>query len=278
MSVLPRLPELQLVAVAPQPAGLEGARMSYMQTGTGPETVLLLHGIGSNCCGWRYMFEALSDRYRVVAWNAPGYYLSDNFATTDPTNWQYADALAALMDALGIESAHVAGSSFGSMVGASFAVHHPQRVRHLALLGASRGQKWLPAEERSRRLAMRDATAREGAVAMAEKRWQVLLGPNPDAMAVVLTKDVLMATHPRGLMQSARASDTTDVCEFAARIAAPTLVITGACDQVNPPEVGQAIAAAIPGCRMEMPPGIGHLPKLEAPALTARLLLEHFAA
>jgi pimeloyl-ACP methyl ester carboxylesterase len=222
------------------------------------------------------MFEALSGRYRVVAWNAPGYYLSDNFSATDPTNWQYADALAALMDVLGIESAHLAGSSFGSMIAASFAVRHPARVRRLALLGASRGQKWLPAEERARRLAMRDATAREGAVAMSEKRWQVLLGPNPDATAIKLTRDVLMATHPRGLMQAARTSDTTDVCEFAARITAPTLVITGACDQVNPPAIGRAITAAIPGSRIEIPPGIGHLPKLEAPALTAHLLREHF--
>ena len=239
----------QLQAYPTRTVDVPGGRIEYRHAGAAPRTapaLVLLHGIGSNCCGWRYMFEALSDRYRVVAWNAPGYYLSDNFATTDPTNWQYADALAAMMDALGIASAHIAGSSFGSMVGASFAVRHPTRVRHLALLGASRGQKWLPAEERSRRLAMRDATAREGAVAMAEKRWQVLLGPDPDAMAIALTKDVLMATHPRGLMQSARASDTTDVCEFAARIAAPTLVITGACDQVNPPAVGQAIAAAIP--------------------------------
>jgi hypothetical protein len=45
MSTLPRLPELQLVAVDPQIAGLEGARMSYMQAGTGPDTVVLLHGI-----------------------------------------------------------------------------------------------------------------------------------------------------------------------------------------------------------------------------------------
>ena len=278
MSAPTRLPELRLVAVDPRGAGMEGARMSYMEAGAGPDAVLLLHGIGSNCCGWRYMFEALSDRYRVVAWNAPGYYLSDNLASPAPTNWQYADALAALMDALGIASAHVAGSSFGSMVGASFAVRHPARLGRLALLGASRGQKWLPDHERARRLAMRDAAAGEGAVAMAEKRWQVLLGPDPDPLVVRLTRDVLMATHARGLMQAARASDSTDVCEFAARIAAPTLVITGACDQVNPPAVGQAIAAAIPGCRIEMPEGIGHLPKLEAPALTARLLRDHFGA
>lgn len=278
MTAVPALPELELIAVDPQVAGMEGARMSFMQAGNAPATVLLLHGIGSNSGGWRFIFDALRADYRVIAWNAPGYYLSDHLHAAAPTNWQYADALAALMDALGIAAAHVAGSSFGSMVGASLAARHPQRVRRLALLGASRGQKWLPADERARRLALRDATAAEGAVAMSEKRWRVLLGPDADATAIRLTREVLMATHPRGLMQAARASDTTDVCEFAAGIAAPTLVITGGCDQVNPPALGQAIAAAIPASRIEILPGIGHLPKVEAPAVTARLLRDHFGA
>lgn len=278
MIPLPALPELRLIAVDPRVAGMEGARMSYMQAGSAADTVLLLHGIGSNSGGWRFMFDALRADYRVIAWNAPGYYLSDHLRAAAPTNWQYADALAALLDALEIDAVHVAGSSFGSMVGASFAARHPQRVRRLALLGASRGQMWLPADERARRLALRDATAAEGAVAMSEKRWRVLLGPKADATAIRLTKEVLMATHPRGLMQAARASDTTDVCEFAADIAAPTLVIAGSCDRVNPPALGQAIAAAISGSRLEILPGIGHLPKLEAPAATARLLRDHFRA
>lgn len=278
MSTLPALPELQLIAVDPQAAGMEGARMSFMQAGSGPDAVFLLHGIGSNSAGWRFMFEALRADFRVIAWNAPGYYLSDHLRNEAPSNWQYADALAALLEALGIEAAHVAGSFCGSMVGASFAARHPARVRRLALLGASRGQKWLPLEQRSRRLALRDATADEGAVAMSEKRWRVLLGPNADDTAIRLTREVLMATQPRGLKQAARASDSTDVCEFAAGIAAPTLVITGDCDQVNPPAIGQAIAAAIPGSRIEILPGIGHLPKLEAPVATARLLRDHFGA
>lgn len=131
MSALPALPELQLIAVDPQAAGMEGARMRFMQAGSGPDTVLLLHGSGSNCIAWCFMFEALRAHYRVVAWNAPGYYRTDHLHVEAPTNWQYADALAALLDALGIVAAQVAGSSFGSMVGASFAVRHPQRVRRL---------------------------------------------------------------------------------------------------------------------------------------------------
>lgn len=278
MSAVPALSELKLVAVDPARSGMEGARMSYMESGADKnDTVLLLHGIGSNCTGWRYVLDALGTQYRAIAWNAPGYYLTDNFRDPAPGNWQYADALAALMDALAIPSAHVVGSSFGSLVGASFAARHPGRVRSLVLLGVSRGQKWLPAEERSRRLAARDAAARMGAVAMSEQRWRVLLGPNASETAIRLTKEVLMATHPRGLMQSARASDATDICEFAATIGAPTLLATGSEDKVNPPEIGRAIAAAIPGCQFVELPGVGHLPKLEDPERTVALLKKHIA-
>jgi pimeloyl-ACP methyl ester carboxylesterase len=274
MSEIPRLPELRLVAVDPSGCGMEGQRMSFMESGHGDEAVMLLHGIGSNCTGWRYVLNALSDRYRVVAWNAPGYYLSDNFAAEAPTNWQFADALAVLMDVLGIAQAHIVGSSFGSMIGASFAARHPGRTRRLVLLGASRGQKWLPPDERLKRLRMRDEAANEGAVAMSEKRWRVLLAPDASETAIRLTRETLMATHPRGLRQAARASDSTDVCEFGGRIRAATLAVTGTEDKVNPVEIGRAIAASIAGCRMVEPPGVGHLPKLEAPELTIELLTD----
>jgi pimeloyl-ACP methyl ester carboxylesterase len=270
----PRLPELRLVAVDPG-CGLESPRMSYMESGQGSRAVLLLHGIGSNCTGWRYVLAGLGDACRVIAWNAPGYYLSDHFRADAPACEQYAEALAALMDALGIETAHVAGSSFGSMIAAAFAARHPARVRKLALFGASRGQKWLPQDERAKRLQMRDETAREGPVAMSEKRWRVLLGPQASGTAIRLTREVLMATHPRGLRQAARASDSTDVCEFAGSIAAPTLLAVGTEDKVNPPEVTRAIAARIAGSRVVEIPGAGHLPKLEAPERTIEMLREH---
>ena len=73
MTAIPALPELKLVAVDPQPAGMEGTRMSFMEAGAGAQTVLLLHGIGSNSSGWRFILDALCADYRVVAWNAPGY-------------------------------------------------------------------------------------------------------------------------------------------------------------------------------------------------------------
>jgi 3-oxoadipate enol-lactonase len=93
-----------------------------------------------------------------------------------------------------------------------------------------------------------------------------------------LVRGVVAATNPRGLMQAARCTDQVDVVQdFAPAITAPTLAITGIDDQVNPPDaVGRLIADAIPGARFVSPPGVGHLPELEAPSQTNALLRDHF--
>jgi pimeloyl-ACP methyl ester carboxylesterase len=275
---IPPLPELKLIAVDPGPAGLEGPRMSYMEAGAAnAEPVVLLHGIGSNSTGWRYVLAALAKRYRVIAWNAPGYYLSDNFTAETPTHTQYAQALAALLDALGIGSAHIAGSSFGSLIAASLASSVPDRVRRLALLGTTRGQAWLPPEERARRLAMRAASIREGGLDLAQKRWANLVAANAAPTTIALVQQVLAATHPRGMMQAARTSDTTDVISYAPGIKAPTLLIVGTEDRVNPPEISGAIAQIIAGSKLVELEGVGHLAKLEAPVRTIELLTNHFS-
>jgi pimeloyl-ACP methyl ester carboxylesterase len=65
------------------PGLLEGvrARFCYMEAGrVDLPPVLLLHGIGANSLHWRYQLAGLSDRFRLIAWNAPGYLLSDKSA------------------------------------------------------------------------------------------------------------------------------------------------------------------------------------------------------
>jgi pimeloyl-ACP methyl ester carboxylesterase len=278
MGEIPPLPELRFIGIDPARCGLEGTRVSYLESGSANrETVVLLHGIGSNAGGWRYVLQGLGASFRVIAWNAPGYMLSDNLAGEAPSNNQYADALAAFLDALAIDHPIcLAGSSFGSMVAATFAARYPERLRRLALFGASRGQRWLSNEERAKRRRLREESIRDGALAMAEARWPTLLSASPTADAVNLTQEILKATNRRGFLQSVGASDTTDVLEFANTIAAPTLIVVGKEDRVNPPEISRAIQQAIPGSRFVGLDGVGHLAKLEAPERVIELLLAHF--
>jgi pimeloyl-ACP methyl ester carboxylesterase len=276
---IPPLPDPRFCEVDAAALGLEGPRLSYMEAGEGPVTILCLHGIGANSMGWRFSLAGLSDRARVIAWNAPGYFLSDNFGAEAPTAEAYADVAVALLDALGVRGpVCVAGSSFGSMLAACLAARHPERVAKLALMGTSRGQRWKGEEGRAAMLAMRQASIAHGSVALARMRSGNLVSPGAGPLVRGLVQGVVAATHPRGLMQAARCTDRVDViADFAPHIRVPTLAISGADDVVNPPEtVGRPIAAAIPGAVFLTPPAIGHLPELEAPAWTLDILRRHF--
>ncbi|WP_426954852.1 alpha/beta fold hydrolase [Muricoccus radiodurans] len=271
----PSLPETRFVELDAAALGLEHGRLSFMEAGTGPETVLLMHGIGSNSTGWRFVMPVLAARARVIAWNAPGYWLSADFAAEAPAAEDYARVAAALLDMLGVERAHIVGSSFGSMIGVVLAALHPGRVARLALLGSSRGQRWKPAEERARMLAMRRDSIAAGGMALARTRWRNLVAPGTSETVGEWVRDTLAATHAKGLLRSARASDATDTLDFARDVRAPTLILVGSEDRVNPPEVSQALAGAIPGAVLEVQDGIGHLAKLEAPGATAARLGQH---
>jgi pimeloyl-ACP methyl ester carboxylesterase len=278
-TAIPPLPDLRFVEVDATGLGLEGPRLSYMEAGQGDRTILCMHGIGANSMGWRFTLADLAHDARVIAWNAPGYLMSDYFVDEAPTADRYAAVAIALLDALGVTlPVCIAGSSFGSMLGAGIAALHPTRVDRLALMGTSRGQRWKGDEGRAAMLAMRQASVAQGGVALARTRSEKLVSPSAGDVVRGLVRGVVAATNPRGLMQAARCTDQVDVVQdFAPAITAPTLAITGIDDQVNPPDaVGRLIADAIPGARFVSPPGVGHLPELEAPAQTNALLRDHF--
>jgi pimeloyl-ACP methyl ester carboxylesterase len=281
MSTLPPLPELKFAAI---PAGARGRysgdRFSYMEAGKAVSPPLvLLHGVGANSMYWRFQFAGLGDGYRVIAWNAPGYMLSDHLVEDAPGCRAYADALADFADALDLARFRIVGNSFGTRVAQCFAHHHPGRAIKIALSGTGIVRRGMTEAARAEIIAGREGQIEAGGYAFGSGRVGALLGPAASAQTIALVREVLRATNKRGFMQAVRFGlGEYETPDFAVRPAFPVLLIQGSADTVNPLETNAAIlAGTLPDCRLRVLEGCGHLPEIEAPAAVNALLREFLA-
>jgi pimeloyl-ACP methyl ester carboxylesterase len=243
------------------------ADIAFRETGSPDAPALvLLHGIGSTSAGWRLQYEPLGAHCRVVAWDAPGYGGSRALQGDAPAAEAYAQALARLMDALGIRQALIGTSSWGTATGVVFARLYPERVRGLVLGGPSAGWGWLPREERERRLAARVKRVRRlGLKLMREDDAGDLVPPGTRAEVFQWIRGA-EGLSLEGYVQAAHMLAAVDVAREAASVKCPARVVAGELDKRTPPESNaHRIAAALANGRLIMLPECGHLPHLEYP-------------
>jgi pimeloyl-ACP methyl ester carboxylesterase len=274
----PGLPELRIIEVPPEARSrFAGDRLSYMEAGAADApAVLLLHGIGANSFYWRFLYEGLSPRYRVVAWNAPGYVLTDPLLNKSPACEDYVDALDAFTKAVNLpQKFSLVGNSFGSAVAQCYTVKYPERIRRLALSGTSVGAKTTPPEEREATFARRQKQfERGGGFNYAREILDVVTGSRTTALAKSQALDVLAMTDARGYLQASHVPYSFDAFELAARIECPVLIYHGTEDKIAPIERSSiALAKLLRNVRLETFEGYGHLPDIELPRQVVDLLL-----
>ncbi|GIU99761.1 MAG: alpha/beta hydrolase [Actinomycetota bacterium] len=236
--------------------------------------LLLLHAWPLDARMWAPQRAALPPELPVVAPDHPGF---GSAPLAGPVTTMEACARRALeaLDAAGVERAVVCGLSLGGYV--AFEIWRRARDRVLGLVLANTRAVADPPEAAQARRDLAARLRREGNLLVADP--PKLLAPDAPAE---------LRERVRGLIadQSAEAiaaalegmAERPDSTPDLPRISVPTLVITSSEDQLIPPDVSRAMAEAIPGARLEVLEGVGHLSNLEAPERFNALLLEHLAA
>jgi pimeloyl-ACP methyl ester carboxylesterase len=240
-------------------------RISYLEAGHGQPLVLLQGFVGDGLATWRHQLEGLSDEFRVVAWDAPGAGRSsdppESFSLAD-----YADCLGAFLDALGLDGPHLVGLSFGGALALELYRRHPSVPVSLVLAGAYAG--WtgsLPAEVVAERLAQSLDCSQLTPELFAHAMTPTMFSSSAARDAVDGFRRAVAAYHPSGFRTMARALAEADLREVLPRVAVPTLLLYGDEDLRAPLAVGEAIRDAVPGARLVVLPGVGHVSSVEAP-------------
>ena len=234
--------------------------------------IVFLHGVGSDKSVWRPQLEHFGRVRRAVAFDYPGYGESSR-AEPGTSRDDYAQAIFAAMDSLGIAEAHVCGLSLGGVI--AIAMHHaaPTRCRSLVLADSFAVHPDGPGiYQRS------VGAAREGGMAaLAAQRTPFLLADDAPTDIRDAVQSTMARIDPAAFAIGAEAVWLADQRDRLASITVPTLVVVGAEDRVTPPALSEELAALISGARLEVIAGAGHISNLEQPAEFNRLV-EQFLA
>ena len=245
-------------------AEVNGLGIAYRRAGSGPPLVLL-HGILGDSRDWRPQLEGLRDGFDVIAWDAPGCGQSSDPDESVSAS-DYADWLAGLMDTLEVTPVHVAGLSWGGGLALEFYQRHPDRVRSLILADTYAGWKGsLPPEVVAERLA---SCLRESEMAPEEFIPGWIPGLVTDDAPPKLRDEIIAVMsdfHPAGYRAMSLAFADLDLRPALSQIRVPTLLIWGEDDRRSPPTVGRQMCDSIPGSRLVVLDGSGHMSNLEQP-------------
>jgi len=234
--------------------------------------LVLAHSLGCTLGMWDEVAPLLAQSRRVIRYDARGHGESvapdQVYAMGDLGR----DVLA-LMDQLGIAHADFCGLSLGGMVGQWLALNAPQRLTRLVLANTTAHAG--PARFWDQRI---KAVRRDGVEPIADSMIDSWFTPDFRARAperVASVRAMVAGTQPAGYMGTSCAMRDMDFRAGLDRIRTQTLVLVSDADRSTPPAWGEAIAAAIPGARLERLPG-GHLSAVEQPeafvAAVARFL------
>jgi 3-oxoadipate enol-lactonase len=254
----------------------DGTRIHYEVTGkSGATPVLMIQGLGASKNAWNLQRIAMATRFRIISFDNRGAGRSEK--PTEPfTLEQMADDALAVLDAAGIETAHVVGASMGGVISQIVAVKYPHRVRSLTLVcTACRNHPW-----RQELLQSWAKTAEEkGMIEVGKEAAQWVMSPRSFRRLVpaFTWMGPLAALRPRHSFVSqidAILNTREDLVDQLSAITAPTMVIVGNQDILTPRGDSEEIAERIPNAELVVISGAAHGLMMEHSSTFNKILIE----
>mgnify|MGYP000857397303 CR=1 FL=1 len=260
------------------PRDFDAAPISWRECGAGAP-VIFLHAMVTSRTGWGPQMLALSDTYRCIAWDMPGFGAS----TPSEPDAGFDQVLAALTgfvtQTLGLARAHFVGLSVGGMILQQLAARHPDLVQSITMLDCSPRFGFGGDSDGAPFLAwVRTEMGAKGQAAFSEAMIRAIVAPNTGEAVIQEAVAAMARAKPAGLDLAARLIAAHDALDVLPQIRCPALAMAGAQDGETPPAYAREIARLIPNGNLSVIPGAGHIANLEAAdAVTARLrvFLQH---
>jgi 3-oxoadipate enol-lactonase len=236
-------------------------RLRYEVKGDG-EPLLMIHGLGYDRFGWGKLPDLLAENFQVVVFDNRG--VGDSDVPPGPyAVSQMAEDAVAVLDAAGIDSAHVLGVSLGGYIAQELVLTHPDRVRKLVLAStAPGGPRSVPMPAAGMEAFGRFPTMKREAglrLLVENSLGEYGVREQPELLEEIYRYRLERGPTLAGWQAQAYAGATFDAYDRTPGIGAETLVLQGGADNVVDARNAELLVELIPGARLELIPDRGHL-------------------
>jgi len=261
---------------------LNGLKTHYITAGGGEPLILLMHGFSASTFSWREVLKPLAALGTVVAYDRPGFGLTERPLGDALKNWPganpygpdaQADQVAALIEALGFERAILVGNSAGGTIAMHAYLRHPERVQGIvfvdpAIYRGGGAQGWLRPLLGIRPLGRLGQLISRSLAAQGDRliklAWHDPAKVTPEVLAGY-RKPLQVENWDRALWEFTLAGRDLKLGERIKDVKVPTLVITGDDDRIVPTADSIHLASELPNAELVVIPNCGHLPQEECP-------------
>ncbi|MFD2514414.1 alpha/beta fold hydrolase [Pontibacter locisalis] len=280
LQIRPDIPAEELQAKYTTPSSrfvsIDGANLHYRDEGKGTP-IILLHGTAASLNTWDGWTSELSKDHRVLRLDLPGFGLTGRNETDTYTIAYYSDLVLHFMDKMGIEQAHLAGSSLGGQIAYDFAASHPERVQKLILVSPTGvtnandktiSMPFLMAQTPVLKESLKYITPRF----IVEKSLKEVYGDDSRLTdeAITLSHDLLLREGNREAFILRMNTVDADNLSKLTQVKAPTLILWGEADAWVPATNAARFKQDIKGAQLITYAGAGHIPMEELPEETVR--------